>query len=168
MLVRIILTMTLDTSDSVTTPFSVDLQEVEAAVGSELGPSPWLVMEQSRIDSFADTTEDHQWIHVDADRAAEGPFGRTIAHGYLTLAMVPKLLAQILQVTGRSSGVNYGMEKVRFITPVREGARIRMRGSILSATPRSGGMQYRLGLTVELEDSEKPAMVGEFLVLAFP
>lgn len=151
-----------------TTPFSVDLQEVEAAVGSELGPSPWLVMEQSRIDSFADTTEDHQWIHVDADRAAEGPFGRTIAHGYLTLAMVPKLLAQILQVTGRSSGVNYGMEKVRFITPVREGARIRMRGSILSATPRSGGMQYRLGLTVELEDSEKPAMVGEFLVLAFP
>lgn len=127
-----------------------------------------MVMEQSRIDAFAEATGDFQWIHVDAERAKSGPFGQTIAHGYLTLAMVPQLLSEILQVTGRSSGVNYGMEKVRFINPVREGARIRMLGKIVGAAPRAGGMQYRLEMVIELEGSDKPAMVGEFIVLAFP
>jgi len=160
--------MTIDAQDMSAGPLTIDMSEVPDAVGTQLGPSPWLVMKQDRIDAFAEATGDHQWIHVDAERAATGPFGGTIAHGYLTLAMVPQLLSEILNVTGRSSGVNYGMEKVRFVNPVREGARIRMRGSILGAAPRSGGMQYRLELVIELEGAEKPAMVGEFLVLAFP
>jgi len=162
------ITMTINTDEAVSEPLSIDIFEVPQAIGAQIGPSSWLTMEQERIDAFAEATGDHQWIHVDAERAASGPFGGTIAHGYLTLAMVPQLLAEILTVTGRSSGVNYGMEKVRFINPVREGARIRMRGSILGATQRSGGMQYRLELVIELEGAEKPAMVGEFLVLAFP
>lgn len=160
--------MTIDTERATPAPFTVDMSDMTGAVGTELGPSAWLTMEQSRIDAFADATGDHQWIHIDAQRAESGPFGRTIAHGYLTLAMVPQLLTDILEVTGRSSGVNYGMEKVRFINPVREGARIRMRGRIVSAAPRAGGMQYCLELTIELEGSEKPAMVGEFIVLAYP
>ena len=160
--------MTIDTERTKPAPFTVDMSDMATAVGTELGPSPWLTVEQSRIDAFAEATGDHQWIHVDIERAASGPFGRTIAHGYLTLAMVPQLLAEILVVTGRSSGVNYGMEKVRFINPVREGARIRMSGRIAGASPRSGGMQYRLELVIELEGSEKPAMAGDFLVLAFP
>jgi acyl dehydratase len=147
---------------------TIDMSEIAGAVGAELGPSSWLVMEQDRIDAFAEATGDHQWIHVDLERAANGPFGGTIAHGYLTLSMVPRLLEEILQVTGRSSGINYGMEKVRFINPVRAGASIRMRGSILEVTPRSGGMQYRLELVIELQGAEKPAMAGEFLVLAYP
>ncbi len=160
--------MTLDAGPTSAAPFTIDMSQIEDAVGADLGPSPWLAIDQDRIDAFAAATGDHQWIHVDADRAETGPFGRTIAHGYLTLSMVPQLLTEILHVTGRSSGVNYGMEKVRFINPVREGSRIRMIGSILAATPRAGGMQYRLKLVIELEGAEKPAMVGEFIVLAFP
>jgi acyl dehydratase len=144
------------------------MADLAAADGKTLGPGPWFAIEQPRIDSFAEATGDHQWIHVDVERARTGPFGRTIAHGYLTLAMVPQLLGEILVVTGRSSGVNYGMEKVRFINPVREGDRIRMSGRIAGATPRAGGVQYRLALVIELEGAEKPAMVGEFLVLALP
>lgn len=160
--------MILESGETTTPHLTIDMSQVTEAVGTKLCPGPWLVMEQDRINAFADATGDHQWIHVDTSRAANGPFGATIAHGYLTLAMVPQLLAGILTVTGRSSGVNYGLEKVRFINPVREGARIRMSGSILSAGPRSGGMQYRLELVIELEGAEKPAMVGEFIVLAFP
>ncbi len=160
--------MTIDIEKASPTPFTVAMTEAEGAVGAELGPSPWFTVSQDRIDLFAEATGDHQWIHVDVERAATGPFGGTIAHGYLTLSLVPILMQQVLQVTGRSSGVNYGMEKVRFITPVREGARVRMRGSILGATPRSGGMQMRLTLTIEIEGVDKPAMVGEFITLAFP
>lgn len=160
--------MTIDDQRTKPTPFTVDMSDLVSAIGTELGPSPWLQMEQARINAFAEATGDHQWIHVDIERAKSGPFGHPIAHGYLTLAMVPQMLSEILQVTGRSSGVNYGMEKVRFINPVREGARIRMSGRIIGAVPRAGGMQYRLEMVIELEGSEKPAMVGEFLVLAFP
>ncbi len=151
----------------VTVPFTTDISDIEQAVGTELGPGPWVTIGQDRIDAFAHATGDHQWIHVDPERAATGPFGRTIAHGYLTLSLVPLLMEGILEITGRSSGVNYGIDKVRFVTPVPEGSRIRMVGSILAVTPRAGGMQYRLGLTVELEGAEKPAMVGEFIALAF-
>lgn len=160
--------MTLNTDVEALKPLSVDLADIEGAVGLPLGPGPWVSIEQERIDAFADATGDHQWIHVDTERAADGPFGRTIAHGYLTLSLVPLLMQGVLDVTGRSSGVNYGMDKVRFVNPVPEGARVRMHGSILSAVARSGGMQYRLALTIEVEGVEKPAMVGEFIVLAFP
>lgn len=154
--------------ESVAAPLVADISEIEGAVGAALGPGPWMTIDQDRIDMFAEATGDHQWIHVDPDRSAVGPFGRTIAHGYLTLSLVPLLMNDILEVTGRSSGVNYGVDKVRFVTPVPEGARIRMSGSILEATPRAGGLQYRLGLTIELENAEKPAMVGEFIALVFP
>lgn len=160
--------MTIDVEKASPPPFTVAMTEAEGAVGAELGPSPWFTVSQDRIDLFAEATGDHQWIHVDVERAAHGPFGGTIAHGYLTLSLVPILMQQVLQVTGRSGGVNYGMEKVRFINPVREGARVRMHGSILAATPRSGGMQMRLSLTIEIEGVDKPAMVGEFITLAFP
>lgn len=160
--------MTRNTHEAANATFTIVLTDIESAVGASLGPGPWVPIEQERIDAFAEATGDHQWIHVDTDRAADGPFGRTIAHGYLTLSLVPLLMQGILDVTGRSSGVNYGIDKVRFVNPVPEGARVRMHGSILAATPRSGGMQYRLGLTIEVEGVEKPAMVGEFIVLAFP
>ena len=149
-------------------PLIVEMSNIEKVVGTSLGPGPWMTIEQDRIDRFAEATGDHQWIHVDPERSAAGPFGRTIAHGYLTLSLVPLLMNGIFDVTGRSSGVNYGVDKVRFVTPVPEGARVRMSGSVLTASPRAGGIQYRLGLAIELEGSEKPAMVGEFIALAFP
>jgi acyl dehydratase len=164
----IMITMTLDTEVATVVPLVIDLGDLDQAVGAALGPGPWMRIEQDQIDAFADATGDHQWIHVDRERAADGPFGRTIAHGYLTLSLVPMLMAGILDVTGRSSGVNYGIDTVRFVNPVPEGGRIRMRGTIVEVAPRSGGVQYRLALTVELEGVEKPAMVGEFIVLAFP
>lgn len=144
------------------------LSEVEASVGQELGPGSWFTVEQERIDAFAEATGDHQWIHVDRERAASGPFERTIAHGYLTLSLIPILLADVFDVSERSSGVNYGMDQVRFVSPVPEGSRIRLSGRIASAQPKAGGVQYRLDLTIELEGSEKPAAVGQFLALAFP
>ncbi|GAA3973595.1 MaoC family dehydratase [Actinomadura viridis] len=144
------------------------MRDLEDAVGRELGPGPWMTIDQDRIDGFARATGDHQWIHVDVERAAAGPFGRTIAHGYLTLSMVPQLLGEILDVTGRGSGVNYGIDRVRFISPVAEGSRIRMRGRLTGAAPRGEGVQYRLELVIELEGSERPAMAGEFIVLALP
>lgn len=160
--------MTIETRGAQSTPATIDMRDLSGAVGLELGPSPWLTIDQARIDDFARATGDHQWIHVDVDRAARGPFGRTIAHGYLTLSMVPQLLNEILDVTNRGSGVNYGIDRVRFISPVVEGARIRMRGRLTDATPRGEGVRYRLELVIELEGSERPAMVGEFIVLALP
>ncbi|WP_269307076.1 MaoC family dehydratase [Aeromicrobium sp. HA] len=149
-------------------PLRLRLSEVESSVGREVGPGPWVTVDQERIDTFADATGDHQWIHVDRERAASGPFGRTIAHGYLTLSLIPRLLVDVLDVSERSSGVNYGMDQVRFVSPVPEGSRIRLSGRIASAQPKAGGVQYRLDLTIELEGSKKPAAVGQFLALAFP
>jgi acyl dehydratase len=160
--------MTINTPADRALPTVISLADIEESVGVELGPGPWLTVEQDRIDAFAEATGDHQWIHVDRERAAAGPFGRTIAHGYLTLSLVAAMMGDVIEVTDRSSGINYGIDKVRFVTPVREGSRIRMRGSVLAAEPRSGGMQYRLGLSIEIEGVEKPAMVGEFIVLAYP
>ncbi|MFF5259950.1 MaoC family dehydratase [Actinomadura viridis] len=149
-------------------PTTIAMRDLPDAIGRELGPGPWLAIDQDRIDGFARATGDHQWIHIDVERAAAGPFGRTIAHGYLTLSMVPQLLSEILDVTGRGSGVNYGIDRVRFISPVAEGSRIRMRGRLADAVPRGEGVQYRLELVIELEGSERPAMAGEFIVLALP
>jgi len=160
--------MSINVAEDPIPPTVVALAEIHDSIGAELGPGPWLTVEQDRIDAFADATGDHQWIHVDRDRSARGPFGRTIAHGYLTLSLVASMMGDVIEVTGRSSGINYGIDKVRFVSPVREGSRIRMRGSVLAATPRAGGVQYRLGLSIEIEGEEKPAMVGEFIVLAFP
>jgi acyl dehydratase len=130
------------------------------AVGKELGTSDWLEIEQSRIDQFADATLDHQWIHVDPERARQGPFGAPIAHGYLTLSLVSHFLPQILVVKGISMGVNYGLDKVRFPAPVPVGSRIRGRGELLEVEEVKGNaVQASVRVTVEIEGSERPAAV---------
>jgi len=134
--------------------------ELLAAVGKPLGASDWLEIRQDRIDGFAEATGDHQWIHVDPERAKRGPFGGTIAHGYLTLSLVNCFLPQILEVRGVSMGVNYGCEKVRFPAPVPVGSRIRGVGQLVAAEEVKGGaVQATVRVTVEIEGSERPACV---------
>ncbi len=138
------------------------VEELAARVGEELGVSDWLTITQDRIDQFADATNDHQWIHVDADKAALGPFGTTIAHGFLTLSMIPDL-APSFDVEGVRMGINYGLDRVRFISPVPTGTRIRARSKLLSVDEVAGGIQAKTEVTIELEGSEKPACVAETL-----
>lgn len=130
------------------------------SVGRELGTSDWLRIDQERIDRFADATGDHQWIHVDPQRAKDGPFGATIAHGYLTVSLVNLFLPQILEVRNVSMGVNYGADKLRFPAPVPVGSRIRGRGEIVEAEEVKGGaVQVKVRVTVEIEGGERPACV---------
>jgi acyl dehydratase len=136
-------------------------EELAGMVGTELGRSAWLTVEQSRIDQFAEATGDTQWIHVDPERAKEGPFGGTIAHGFLTLSLIPFLVKDIYSVDGVKMAVNYGLNKVRFISPVVVGSRIRAIQTLVSADAVEGGRQVVSGITVELEGSEKPAAVAE-------
>jgi len=143
------------------------LAELEDAAGLELEPSEWVTIEQRAIEQFADATGDHQWIHVDPEKAAQGPFGTTVAHGYLSLALLPGLLGTMLSVTDASMGVNYGIEKVRFTAPVPSGSRVRLKGTITSAEKRGEGVLYHVAAEVEIEGSEKPAMVGEVVYLVF-
>jgi acyl dehydratase len=134
-------------------------EELRAALGQELGPSEWLDVVQERIDRFAEATNDFQWIHVDADRAAEGPFGKTIAHGYLTLSLVPSLIRDYYSILGNRMTVNYGVNKVRFISPVPVGSRLRARSTILDVSDVADAVQVTLQTTIELEGSERPACV---------
>jgi len=137
-------------------------------IGAELEPTEWVTIEQDRIDEFADATGDHQWIHVDPVRAAAGPFGAPIAHGYLTLSLANLFLPDLLTVDQFSMGVNVGLEKVRFPTPVPVGSRIRGRGLIVSATEAGEGVQVVVRITVELEGSERPACVVDTVSRFFP
>jgi acyl dehydratase len=139
------------------------VDEVQPLIGTEFGVSEWVTIEQSRIQQFADATEDHQWIHVDPDRAAEGPFGGTIAHGYLTLSLLPRY-APTPEIAGVRMGINYGLDRVRFITPIPVGGRIRFRTTILEAAEFRGGVQLKLKVTVELDGANKPACIVESLV----
>jgi len=135
-------------------------KELLGAVGQKLGASEWLAIEQPRIDEFARATGDHQWIHVDPERAKSGPFGATIAHGYLTLSLVNQFLPQLLDVRGTSMGVNYGCERVRFPAPVRVGSRVRGVGEVIAAEEVKGGaVQVTVRVSVEIEGSERPACV---------
>jgi acyl dehydratase len=137
-------------------------------VGRELGPSEWMTIDQAMIDKFADATGDHQWIHVDVERARrEMPGGKTIAHGYLTLAMVPRMAATLMRVKKRSRGLNYGSNKVRFIAPVPAGARVRLRQRIANAEPVAGGVRVTSEMTVEIEGQERPALVAETLGISY-
>jgi len=137
------------------------LDEFVAATGSQLGPTDWLPVEQDRVNKFADATDDHQWIHVDIERAKKGPFGGPIAHGYLTLALAPALMAEVYEVKGIKMGVNYGCNKLRFITPVPVGGRVRL-GAVLNAVDEvAGGLQATIELTFEIEGTERPACVAE-------
>lgn len=131
-----------------------------SSVGKDLGTSDWLEIDQTRIDTFADATGDHQWIHVDPDRAKDGPFGRTIAHGYLTMSLVNLFLPQIMEVQNVSMGVNYGADKLRFPAPVPVGSRIRGRGELLEAEEVKGGaIQAKVRVTVEIDGADRPACV---------
>ena len=137
---------------------------VRAAVGRHLGYSDWLVIDQDRVNLFADATGDHQWIHVDVERATrESPFGGPIAHGYLTLSLVNYFLPQIMEVRGISLGVNYGLDKVRFPAPVPVGSRLRAGGELTAATDIEGGVAATVLVTVEREGTERPVCVAETL-----
>jgi acyl dehydratase len=131
------------------------------AAGTHLGYSDWLEIDQARINLFADATGDHQWIHVDAAQAEAGPFGATIAHGYLTLSLTNLFLPQLIRVDNISMGINYGVNKVRFPTPVRVGSRVRGGAELASVEPVDGGVQCIIRITVEIEGSPKPACVVE-------
>ena len=132
-------------------------------VGRELGPSEWMTVDQAMIDKFADATGDHQWIHVDVERAKkEMPGGKTIAHGFLTLSLVPRMASTLLEVQKRSRGINYGSNKVRFITPVQAGARVRLRQRIANVEAiAGGGVRVTSEMTMEIEGQDKPALVAE-------
>ncbi|GGT41502.1 MaoC family dehydratase [Streptomyces purpureus] len=136
-------------------------EELRAAVGEQLGHSDWLEVDQKRIDLFADATGDHQWIHVDPQRAAAGPFGRTIAHGYLTLSLLPTFVPQIMRVEGMKMGINYGTEKVRFPAPVPVGSRLRATALLTGVEEAGGGVQVTAKVTVEREGGDKPVCVAE-------
>ncbi len=136
----------------------------QSMVGEHLGYSDWVVVDQSRIDRFADATGDHQWIHVDPERAAKGPFGRTIAHGYLTLSLVPWLLAEVVRVEGVAFAVNYGCNKVRFPAPVPVGSEVRLGASVASAEDVGGGaVQVVLDVTVEVRGAGKPSCAAQLV-----
>jgi len=134
-------------------------QDLLGATGRDLGTTDWITISQERINQFADATEDHQWIHVDVERAKAGPFGGTIGHGYLTLSLCAYFLGQLATVSGISMGINYGIDKARFIAPVPAGSKVRGRGEVVSVTEVAGGVQAVVRITVELEGSEKPAAV---------
>ncbi|CDO27428.1 MaoC family dehydratase [Mycolicibacterium porcinum] len=140
------------------------LDEFVAAQGSELGPTEWMEITQERVNLFADATDDHQWIHVDPEKAASGPFGGTIAHGLLTLSLLPHFTHQLYRVDNVRLAVNYGYNKVRFITPVRVGAKVRARAAITDVAQLDGAVQATMTVTVEIEGSEKPAAVAESIV----
>jgi acyl dehydratase len=136
---------------------------LRAAVGQHLGHSDWHRVTQEMVDAFADVTGDHQWIHVDRERAATGPFGGTIAHGFLTLSLAPVLVFEVLEVTGMAMSVNYGMDRVRFPAPVPVGARVRAGVELTALDDVAGGVQITLRATIEREGAEKPVCVADLL-----
>ena len=142
-----------------------DLDELTAAVGEEIGPTEWVTVTQKQVDTFADATGDHQWIHVDRARAAAGPFGGTIAHGYLTLSLVPMLAAQLFHIDTMGAKLNYGVNKVRFPHPVPVGSSIRATATIAEVSDVPAGKQLITRYVIEIEDVAKPACVAETVVL---
>ncbi len=139
------------------------LDEIRGAVGTHLGYSEWLTIDQQRVNLFAEATGDHQWIHVDVERAKDGPFGAPIAHGYLTLSLSNLFLPQILRVDGVDLGLNYGANKIRFMSPVKVGERVRGGGELVEVTDVPGGVQTLIRITIEIEGNPKPACVIESL-----
>ena len=145
------------------------LSELAACVGQEVAVSDWVTITQQQVNLFADATGDHQWIHVDVEKAAAGPFGGTIAHGFLTLSLLPKFFESSFQIIESRMGVNYGLNKVRFMAPVPVGSRLRARMTLLAAEPiDQGGLQMNWQVTVEREGASKPVCVAESLVRRYP
>lgn len=143
------------------------VQDMKQKIGEELGVGEWLELTQERINTFADATNDHQWIHVDVERAKDGPFGAPIAHGYLTLSLIPSLGGGSLGLDGVRMGINYGLDRVRFITPVKVGSRVRARRRLLDVTEGEGFVQMKVEVTVEIDGEAKPACVAETLSRAY-
>lgn len=143
------------------------LEQLESGGGRDLGVTGWVTIDQRKIDLFAEATGDHQWIHTDPDAAAQGPFGTTVAHGYLSLALIPGLLSELLVVSDARMGINYGIEKIRFTSPVPSGSDVRLKGRIASSERRGEGVLYHLAVEIEIRYSDKPALVGEVVYLVF-
>ena len=143
-------------------------QDLIGAEGTLLGPTEWLAIDQARVDGFAEVTEDRQWIHVDVERAKSGPFGGTIAHGYLTMSLVNHFLPALIEVRGFTHAVNIGADRLRFLNPVRVGARIRGRGEIVGVEDIKGAVQSVVRVTVEIEGEDKPACVVDTISRYYP
>jgi len=141
-----------------------NLSDLSSFVGKELGTSSWVDVDQARINTFADATDDHQWIHVDPERAKNGPFGETIAHGYLTLSLLIPMWADILEVRDVKTKVNYGLNKVRFPSPVPSGSKIRARATLAAIEPVAGGAQLTIDTVVERQGGDKPACVAQLVL----
>ncbi len=145
------------------------LENITEFIGQELGVSNWITIDQERINAFADATLDHQWIHVDEEKAAHSPLGATIAHGYLTLSLLSKMIEEVGVVpSGVSHALNYGADKLRFTNFVKVNARVRNRVELMSVKPKQGGLLLKTLNTVEIEGEERPALVAEILSLIFP
>jgi len=145
----------------------ISLAELVDSGERDFGASKWVTVDQRQIDLFAEATGDHQWIHVDPEAAKAGPFGGTIAHGYLSLSLLPVLLSDVINVSDQRMGVNYGIDRVRFTSPVPSGSDVRAHARLLSAEPKGDGILYKVGVEIEIKGQEKPAMVGEVLFLSF-
>ena len=143
------------------------IEEFHQLAGQHLGWTEWHDIDQQRVNLFADATDDHQWIHVDPERAAGGPFGGAIAHGYLTLSLAPVLLGEVLRVEGMAFGVNYGCNKVRFPAPVKVGSKLRLGAAVASVEDVPGGVQVTLDLTLETEGAAKPSCVAQVVYRYF-
>jgi acyl dehydratase len=137
------------------------LDDLRAKAGEHLGYSDWQELTQEQVNLFADSTGDHQWIHVDVERAKQGPFGGPIAHGYLTLSLVPALMGQIVTIEGMSMGLNYGCNKVRFPSPLPVGAKLRLGAALQNVEEVAGGVQAIIGVTIEVQGQDKPACVAD-------
>jgi acyl dehydratase len=139
------------------------IDEMKTLVGEHMGYSDWHEVTQEQVNQFADATGDHQWIHIDVEKAKEGPFGRTIAHGYFTISLAPVLMGEVVRTEGVSMGVNYGINKLRFPAPLPVGEKVRMGAKLVDVTDIAGGVQTAYELTFEVEGQEKPACVAEVL-----
>jgi acyl dehydratase len=140
-------------------------QGLQALAGRDLGPSRWIVLDQRRINTFADSIDDDEWIHVDTAKARQGPFGTTIAHGFHSVALVPPAVRTLLEVRGFRSTLIYGLNKLRFPSPIPEGSRVRVRGTVASVTAARRGYEMALDFTVEMEGSDRPAAAGQLIYL---
>jgi acyl dehydratase len=152
-------------SEVVLSPRTLAYDELPGSLGEQFGPTDWTPVTQPQVAGFADLTHDHQWIHVDEERAKEGPFGATIAHGYLTLSLVPFFLGRLFEVGGVSMAVNYGLEKVRFPAPVPVGSRVRATAEIVGVQARAGTTQLTMRVSVECDAADKPVCVADVVIL---
>jgi acyl dehydratase len=146
---------------------TLTISDIEGTAERDLGVSDWHTVEQSHVDQFAEATGDHQWIHVDPEMAKQGPFGTTVAHGYLSLSLLPMLMSQVLSVSDARMGLNYGTDRIRFTNPVPVGSRVRLKAKLITGQRKGEGVLYKVGVEIEIDGQDKPAMVGEVLYLVF-